>query len=686
MSQTLRKLRALNDCARAINSRLDLAGLLDEMLETASDTLGYPGFVLLVADGRAPDFVPKRWKGFDAAAMKRLRLSGEVPALKQTAESGKTRILGGAQALGLPEPNPGGTLLISPMRTEEGLLGYLAALSGREGSFDEDDIEIFSLFASQGAVAYRNSLLHGQAIKLGKELAALAKLGAALNAFTEPEELLKEILVAAQWALGYSQCAILLLDETGESLVIREAYGYDDFFRSGYRFPVGAGAVGEAFREKRRVLVRDVTKDARYVKDSTSTVSEMACPLMVQGRAIGVIDAESDEKYFGDNDLELLSAFAEQAATALNNADMLSRLASSNEQLAANLEDIKRMNEELREYSRRLGDSNDFLEKRIRELQTLYEAGKAITSSLDLDQTLRAIMAMVNDIISISSGAIMLIDEETSELKERVRFDFPGRNPDEAAQGHGAEIDIPLTIGERTIGTFKFSSVSMAGISEEDRRILMTLASQAAIAIENARLFESTQNAYFDTISSLARAIEMRDPYTKGHSERVTAYAQRLAGYLGLPDKDTTIIQYAGLLHDIGKIGISDSILNKRSVLDDLDLGSIREHPLLGDAILSPLRFLQDAQAAVKHHHERWDGKGYPDGLAGPAIPLIARIIAIADAYDAMTTDRPYRAAMSGERALAEIEAGCGGQFDPELGAAFIKMMSAGNRPADGVY
>jgi putative nucleotidyltransferase with HDIG domain len=691
MTQTLLKLRAINDAARIMNSRLEMNALLDEILSTASHALAFPSFAVLIAEGREGKIVPKRWKGFDDASMRKLSLDQGNQALAQASASGKTRILGSAASIGLPGPNAGGSLILSPMSTEGETSGFLAALCGLEGSFDEDDVEIFSVFSSQAAVSLRNSILHGKALKQNRELAALSKIGSSLNAFTDSDELLKEILVAAQWALGYSQCAILLADPERENLVIKEAYGHDEFFRSGFRFPVGSGVVGEAFTRKERFLVRDVSKDQRYIKITTSSISEMVCPLVVQGEAIGVIDAESSERSFGEEDLVLLSAFAEQVATALTNADMVSRLAFSKERLEANLEDIKRMNEELREYSHKLAVSNEFLEKRVNELQTLYEAGKAFTSSLNLDQTLAAIMNMVKDIISISSGTVVLLDEETSEFKEKVRFEFKAPRETENAQIAGEEggvegripsgnpeIDIPLIIGDRTIGSFIFASTSMEGISEGDKRILMTLASQAAIAIENARLFESTQNAYFDTISSLARAIETRDPYTKGHSERVTEYASRLVTRLGLPDKDAAVVQYAGLLHDIGKIGISDSILNKTSVLSEIDLGSIREHPLLGDAILSPLRFLQDVQTVVKHHHERWDGAGYPEGLSGEAIPLLARVIAIADAYDAMTTDRPYRKAMSRERALLEIEAGMGGQFDPELASTFVSMMRAG--------
>jgi GAF domain-containing protein len=679
MSETLRKLRALNESMRGLNSCLEPVQVLDKINVLAKDALGFSHFALFLEEGREKSLVPKRWIGFDAPALRHFRLKPECGGVAALLANGKTRLIG-AGALAIPGTPANSSGIMSTLRTNNDFLGIAVVFSPVDGAFDEDDIEVFSLFASQSAIAYRNALSHQESVKMGRELGTLNKIGAALNTFIDTDELLKEILVAAQWALGYSQCAILLLDEKRESLVIREAYGYDDFFISGYKFPLSAGSVGLAFTEKRRILVKDIVLDARIARTSTSTLSEMACPLIVHGECLGVIVAESAERSFQDGDLELLAVFAEQVATSLRNAMMVGELEAKNAQLKANLDDIGRMNDELKEYSTRLSATNKFLERRIRELQTLYEAGKTITSSLNLDETLQAIMHMVNDIIDISSGAIMLLDEETSEMTERVRF----QNDDQeegALEGEveagKADFNIPLVIGDRTIGSFKFSSIGVSDLSGEDKQILQTLASQAAIAIENARLFERTQNAYYDTISSLAVAIEKRDPYTSGHSERVTSYATELASKLGLPQKEVSIIQYAGLLHDIGKIGVSDSILNKRTILNESDFGLIREHPLLGDAILSPLRFLDDAQTVVKYHHERWDGSGYPDGLKGEGIPLLARIISVADAYDAMTSDRPYRLAMSVEDALVEIEAGIGKQFDPHIAKTFIDMMKA---------
>lgn len=182
-----------------------------------------------------------------------------------------------------------------------------------------------------------------------------------------------------------------------------------------------------------------------------------------------------------------------------------------------------------------------------------------------------------------------------------------------------------------------------------------------------------------DIIITLAIAIEAKDPYTKGHSERVAKFSSSFARFIGLSENEQNLINKAGVIHDIGKIGIREGILQKSGSLSEDDLQLIRQHPVIGENICKPLSSLQAVLPAIRHHHERWDGRGYPDRLKGNEIPFMARILGIADGFDAIVSERPYRKGTTTEMALRKIEVeGVEGQWDPELLQKFIEMMRKG--------
>ncbi|MGZ6728034.1 MAG: HD-GYP domain-containing protein [Gaiellaceae bacterium] len=181
-------------------------------------------------------------------------------------------------------------------------------------------------------------------------------------------------------------------------------------------------------------------------------------------------------------------------------------------------------------------------------------------------------------------------------------------------------------------------------------------------------------------LSTLSRAIEARDSYTRGHSARVTALAESIALRLGWSEERLALLHVGGPLHDIGKLAVSDEVLSKPGRLDEDELAQIREHPKLGARLLLRVAAFRQALPYVLYHHERWDGTGYPTGRAGEKIPVEARVLAIADAFDAMTSDRPYRRALSHEDALAEVERCSGTQFDPQIVRVFLELFAEAER------
>jgi len=175
-------------------------------------------------------------------------------------------------------------------------------------------------------------------------------------------------------------------------------------------------------------------------------------------------------------------------------------------------------------------------------------------------------------------------------------------------------------------------------------------------------------------LSMLTRAIEARDPYTRGHSTRVTALAELVALRLGWGEERLKSLRIGGRLHDIGKLAIPDAVLSKEGRLEADELAQIQEHPKVGATLILRIAALRDAIPYVLYHHERWDGTGYPSGKAGEEIPVEARVLAVADAFDAMTSDRPYRPALSHDEALAEVERCAGTQFDPKIARIFLEL------------
>jgi HD-GYP domain-containing protein (c-di-GMP phosphodiesterase class II) len=213
------------------------------------------------------------------------------------------------------------------------------------------------------------------------------------------------------------------------------------------------------------------------------------------------------------------------------------------------------------------------------------------------------------------------------------------------------------------------------GPSRDDQLMIRFAADTASVAVGGLQDRLALEHHYVATMSSLMEAVEAKDRYTAGHTSRVMQYSLELAAALGIEGKPLKDIEFAAALHDIGKIAVSDQIINKPGKLTDAEFEEMKRHPATGDRMLRHLRFLRTSRMILRAHHERYDGKGYLDRLTGEEIPLGGRILALADAFDAMTSDRSYRQAMSEEQALREIEAKAGTQFDPRLASVFTRLV-----------
>ncbi len=237
-------------------------------------------------------------------------------------------------------------------------------------------------------------------------------------------------------------------------------------------------------------------------------------------------------------------------------------------------------------------------------------------------------------------------------------------------------VAVPLKIKNKIIGVLNINSRRKGKqFSQMDIKLLDILANQAAVAIENIQLYKDMKGMYVGTIMTLAKAIDAKDPYTKGHSERVMKFAVEIAKEMKLPEKLVSNIEFAALIHDIGKIGVKDNVLDKPTRLSDSEYDIIKKHPVIGEQIIAPIEFLTNIAPLILYHHEHYDGSGYLEGLKGEEIPIGARVLIVADAFEAMISERPYSRSMTGEEAIDELKDKSGSQFDPEVVKAFLRVL-----------
>ena len=243
-------------------------------------------------------------------------------------------------------------------------------------------------------------------------------------------------------------------------------------------------------------------------------------------------------------------------------------------------------------------------------------------------------------------------------------------------EGISSLLCVPLSVKEKVIGSLSVYTSSPRVFTPGETRLFTTFANQVAIVVENARLFKEVEESYLGLLEALNVVVETRDFYTANHSHDVRKYALAIAEKMGVTSEEKEAISYASLLHDLGKIGIEERILDKPEKLTSEEFEKIATHSKIGADIVSHIKILKHLAPLILHLHERYNGKGYPDGLKGKSISLGSRILMVADAFSAMTSDRPYRKALLREEAISELKKNRGSQFDPEVVDAFLSVLS----------
>jgi HD-GYP domain-containing protein (c-di-GMP phosphodiesterase class II)/putative methionine-R-sulfoxide reductase with GAF domain len=506
------------------------------------------------------------------------------------------------------------------------------------------------------------------------------------------------MMEAAQAASG----TLYLVDEARGELVFAVVHGPAEVCTAlqGRRMPIGQGIVGKSVERGEFIWVPVVEHSRDWARDLSARSgykpqNVLCLPLKAQDRVIGVVQLfdHPPECPYTQPELDFLSVLANDLALKMENAALL-------------------------------GASRDM----VARMRALLDVGVELGATLDRKHLLSMIMNQVCDLLTAEAASVFEMDETTGDLvlcatslpSQQERLPDIRVPPGEGIAGWVAEhcetvlvpdvsqdpryyarggegtgfvtrsiLCTPLMVQEQVRGQDilhrRVIGVAQALNKQKDEpftpgdiEVFEGLARQAAIAMERTRLYRDVNDMFVDMIKALTEAIEAKDPYTRGHTSRVTDASVVIAREMGLPQEEVFKISLSGLLHDIGKIGMPDAILRKPARVTDDELRVIRQHPERGERILRPLRHLREIIAGVVEHHERYDGRGYPHGLKGEAISLAGRVIAVADTFDAMTSDRPYRRGMPVETVLAEIRQQAGRQFDPQMVAAFLQAWDKG--------
>ncbi len=513
---------------------------------------------------------------------------------------------------------------------------------------------------------------------------------------TELDDLLEAMLELIISVCGGSAGTLYLHDKTTNELIFEVVQGSKTNRKlRGQRIPADKGIAGAAFQDGQPIIVEDLQHDPRWfgmvgdTSEQRKLHNSIAFPLLLRGGAIGVVQVFN----YQQTPLQVVRLLGTRMASEIEKAILL-------------------RNSEQREA----------------RLKTLVGTIQTISSTLDRDQVLHHIIGAARDLLNVEASSLFLMDEKTDELVlfisqhvDRTHLPHIRIPASEGIIGHvvttgetvlcpdvredqrhfsgvdhvtGFEtrslLAVPLraptvVLGQdrgeaesKIIGGLEVVNKLEGMFTEEDAQLLSTLANQTATVLRLARLYAEANELFIDTIKAITTAIDAKDPYTHGHSQRVSDFSVAIAKELNLTPEIIHHIRIGGLLHDVGKIGIPDAILTKPGRLTDKEFKKMKEHPLIGANIMKQVRMLQAELPALAEHHERLDGRGYPLGLRNGQISLVGRVVAVADMFDALTSNRPYRNALSAEETLEILNANRGAHLDGKCVDALAQAYAAG--------
>lgn len=740
-SRRSEELHILNEIGCALSSTLDLNTLLERIYTEMRRVVEADSFFIAFYETGSAEVrfeieviecerQPKRTRSAANYMVEHIVHSGQPLLIRNGVSEESHR-------LGFEPVREVGSVCGVPLIVYDRPVGVMVAYSMKERVFDEGHVELLRVLASEASIAIENARLFAEEQKKTRQLELINSISNHAINTLDPTEMLSKIVAEMERHLGYDHIGIALLDYSAKELVIQAEAG-SRREALGRRVLLDEGLIGNVARTSQMNIVRSAdAASPRLVLPGSMAAA--ALPISYGEHFLGVLYVESSEaREFPEQETALLRTVADLFAGALHNAltfqkaqeqaitDGLTGVKTHRFLMEALSSEWKRSTRANRPFALALMDLdrfkfvNDFyghlegdvvlqrvghiLEEHCRRSDVVARYGGDEFVILMPETTVEQARQLANKLRGWIASDPLLRDKNVTASFGIAAFPVHGSTPQELIQVADSSMYLSKHQGGNSV------SSSEQGDPMERKRWKKDVL-EAYLGVTLKRLFSTGPEAFeeiyrrlehftrsleeqgvngagdglppavVETVTSLALAIDAKDQYTQGHSQKVSTYAGMIAEALGLNSEEVEEIRLAGLLHDIGKVGIPEVILNKSGPLDASEWETMKTHTDLGARILEPLKTMARIRLMVRHHHEFYDGSGYPDRLEGAQIPHGARVIAIADAYDTITSARTYKRARTPEDAFAELERCAANQFDPEIVRVFVEMMRRAPRP-----
>jgi diguanylate cyclase (GGDEF)-like protein/putative nucleotidyltransferase with HDIG domain len=729
------ELHILNEIGRALSSTLELDLLLERIYAEMRRLVDVSSFVIASHDTKT-DQIRFEIEVTDGERLpRRSRPAGnhlvEYVLRPRQPLLIRERFTEETQRLGIEPLRQVGSMCAVPLVLYDRAVGVMMVHSPKEGVFDEGHQELLRVLANEASIAIENARLFTEEQKKSRHLTLINNVSSHAITTLNPVEMLEKIATEIENSLAYDHIGIATLDYSTKELVVQAEAGARKEAR-GRRIEIGEGIVGQVGRSGQMAMVREANALTPKMVLAGS-VASIALPVIYAEQLLGVLYVESPKPCeFPEQEILLLRTLADLFAGALHNAltfqkaqeqaitDGLTGVKTHRFLMEALSAEWKRSTRANRPFALVLMDLdrfkfvNDFyghlegdvilrrvghiLEQNCRRSDVVARYGGDEFVILMPETSMEQARQLANKLRTWVASDPLLRDKNITASFGIAGFPIHGSTPQELLQVADSSMYLSKHQGGNSV------SSAEQGDPNDGKRWKKDVL-EAYLGVTLKRLFSTGPQAFeeiyrrlelftrslvdqgpgasekelppavVETVTSLALAIDAKDQYTQGHSQKVSAYAVMLAQALNLEQAEVEEIRLAGLLHDIGKVGIPEGILNKSGPLDATEWETMKTHTELGAKILEPLETMSRIRLMVRHHHEYYDGSGYPDRLQGETIPYGSRVIAIADSYDTITSERSYKKGRSPEEAFTELERCAATQFDPAIVRVFVEKM-----------